>query len=289
MYAASPTRSNVGFRPGVVGMGYYGGGRLNGIAPRRRHGRIFLGQVDPTSIADAIMPQASISNVPGFNEGAYEDILQSAQTGQIAGFTQTCTGIAPSNSAQIAGQAGQLSVSMGSKIIASTAPALAAGPVGLIIFGVGALIGLFASIFEEHARAVAKEQQTECAAVPAFNNGAQAISAAVQNGTLSPAQGSAAIAQLLSEFLAQIAPIERNDAQNCNAGCIWHKCAEAATQGLQAQFSEMSSGTSSTASPAQSSSPAPASWFSQETIVAGVPNFVLAAGAALLLFWVMQK
>lgn len=55
-YALADTRSNVGFRPGVVGMSYYGGGRLNGMGccPKPTLGRVaghaYLGQIPNTTI-----------------------------------------------------------------------------------------------------------------------------------------------------------------------------------------------------------------------------------------------
>lgn len=279
-------------------MGYYGGGRLHGVPlpPRGRGllGRFTLGQLDPASIADSIMAQTEISNTPGFTQDVWNDIQSSAQSGQIEGFVQPCANAGQtSNTAQLAAVSGGIAVSVGSKVIAATAPALAAGPVGIVVMAVGALIGLFASLFEEHARAVAKEQQVECAAVPAFNDGANAISVAVQNGTLTPSAGSAAAAQLLSEFATQISQIEKNDAQNCNAGCVWHKCAQAAVAGMQAQFAEMESAQAASATSTESASgsavaPASDNWFADETIIGGIPNFLIAGAALLVLVMVTE-
>ena len=307
MYAMLNTDPTTGFRPGVQmnGLGCDCGGgpgnwnptkRAPGMGSYRR--RFSLGALAPADVANSIMPQSVISKVPGFTEDIWNDIEQSAEKGSIQGFVQTCNQASGPSGAQIV----QTATSSGSAI-ALAIPAIAAGPFAPFVLIGAALVGLFSQLFEAHAMAVKKEQQVECAAVPAFNDGITAISQAVAAGTISPQTGISSSTQLLQEFQQQISSIMKNDPTQCNAGCVWDKCAQAAVAELQSQFTDMisaaatvapaASGTSSSqvagAGSANLSTEEPAaaeSWFTENTIISSIPNWgVLALAAGAFMFF----
>lgn len=293
MYASLHAPVPIGYRPGFE-LGCYD----CGADPCRRPGpwnptRTGMGATPPADVADSIMPQSAVSNVPGFTQDVWNDIEQSAQTGQISGFVQSCSTASGPSGAQITSMA-----TSGGTTVALLIPAVASGPFAPFILAGAALVGLFAQLFQHHAQAVKKEQATECAAVPAFNDGSLAIQGAVTSGTLTPQQGISALSQLLSEFQAQISSIMTDNAQNCNAGCVWWKCAQAAVASLQSQYQDLINAASASAAASAGTTidpttgeviaaPAAApgtSWFSQETIFGGVPNWGVAAAAVLLAF-----
>ena len=291
------TAPTTGFRPGV---GMSGLGCLEcGDDPCRTPGpwnptrRFSLGALDPTDVANSIMPQSAISKVPGFTQDIWNDIQESAASGQIENFVQPCTGQSGPSGAQIV----QTATSSGSAI-ALAIPAVAAGPFAPFVLIGAALVGLFEQLFAAHARAVKKEQQVECAAVPAFNDGITAITQAVTAGTITPQTGISSSSQLLNSFQQQISQIMKDDPTQCNAGCVWWKCAQAAVAELQSQFQDMitqaetvtPSGTATGSQVAGNNyasatqAAAGASWFTENTIFSSLPNWgvlAIAVGAAM--------
>ena len=227
-----------------------------------RKNRSGIGALSPTDVANQIMPKSQISSTPGFTEAVWQDIEDSAASGQIAGFEQKCPAATGPGAAQL--------VNTGAGIALSIVGGLKMIPTPVTVIG-GAIIGIFASIFAHHAQAVAKEQQVECAAVPAFNDTLSAIADAVSAGTITPQQGIASLSQALTDFQNAISQIMRNDSSNCNAGCVWWKCAQAAVAEMQSQFQDLisqspasgqtatSSGSASTGSSSPNISSAP-SW-----------------------------
>jgi len=95
--------------------------------------------------------------------------------------------------------------------------------VGGVVLAVGALGSLFGIVFGHHAAAVAAERKVLCAAVPSANDTLSAIYDAVGNGTMTPQQGQQALAGLLSQFAATVAPIIKSNSSQCNAACVWIK------------------------------------------------------------------
>ena len=280
-----------GFHPGLLGRLECGENPCRKPGPWNPTRNYGMGALSPSAVADQIMPESQISNTPGFQQSVWNDIEQSAQSGQIAGFVQSCSGATGPSGAQITTM-----VSGAGTTLAMTIPAIASGPFAPFVLAGAALIGLFTQLFQHHAQAVKKEQATECAAVPAFNDASVAIQGAVSSGTVTPQQGISALAQLLSEFQAQISPIMHNDASNCNAGCVWYKCAQAAVAGLQSRFQDLINSASSAATASAGTAIDPttgavipaaapgASWFTEETIFNGVPNWGVLAGAAVIAF-----
>ena len=80
----------------------------------------------------------------------------------------------------------------------STAVSLAS-PVLSEIPGLGSLIGFIVGIFAEHAQAVAQEEQTLCSVSIKATPAIQSIDAAVMAGAITPAQGVAAMQQLVTQ------------------------------------------------------------------------------------------
>jgi hypothetical protein len=92
---------------------------------------------------------------------------------------------------------------------------------GAVTMGIGSIVGIFIAIFQHHAQAVAKEQQMDCAAVPAANNYLQIIQQAVNSGAQTPQQGIAALQSLLSDFRSAIASTTKMNSSQCDAGCYY--------------------------------------------------------------------
>src|SRR5690348_9580477 len=186
-------------------------------------GYVLLGAITADQAAQQAMPTSSIRNTPGFTQAVYNDIVQAAQTGTFQAFNPSgCGGVSAGGNIRIAQTASGLAltgVSMG----LTEAGAVAAATLAPFTLGISALIGLFPLFFSHHSAAVAKEQKTICAAVPAAANYLQQIQAAVQQGYATPAQAIAALQSLLSDFTSQMQSIMKNNASQCNAACVWVK------------------------------------------------------------------
>jgi hypothetical protein len=200
----------------------------------RRFGR--LGALTPDQAAQQAMPTSSISSKAGFTQAVYNDIVAAAAAGNFTAFNPSgCAGIKPSGAklAVIAGAAtaGTMLLKFGG---ASANPILIGVGAGL---EVGSLI--FSAIFSHHSQAVAKEQQVVCAAVPAASDSISAIDGAVQDGTLTPQQGIAALQQLLSSFQGQVASIVKNSPSQCNAACVWTKMLTAIVAMKSSQYQDL--------------------------------------------------
>lgn len=95
----------------------------------------------------------------------------------------------------------------------------ATGPAAPFVALAGAIVGLFSAIFAHHAQAVAKERQTQCAALPAASNYLQIIQNAVSSGASSPQDGMAALDSLQRDFESMMQPILKMSGSQCNAAC----------------------------------------------------------------------
>jgi hypothetical protein len=273
------------------------------IRPRTRRlqrlGR--FGALTPDQAAQQAMPTSTISSRAGFTQTVYNDILQAAQNGNFVAFNPTgCTGIQPSG-AQLA-LVGASAGSSAAKLALTLAGV--AGPAGLIVAGIGAAINIFGALFSHHAQAVALEQKTVCAAVPAASDSITAITQAVQNGTVPPQTGIQMLQNLQAQFSQQVAPIIKNNSSQCNAACVWVKMLQAIVAELSSQFQDMANAqqaqAQSQAAAAQQAQSNPAAVASnpvaavQNTVNTtaaqiGVPSWTLYAAAGLLLFLVVSK
>ena len=251
---------------------------LGGDRRSPRRGHAILAALDPAAVANGIMPQSAISKTPGFTQDIWNDILASAQGGQIANFQQNCANVGSSS-----GTTAKL-VTTGAGVGLSIATALAPIPiVGWLAMAGEAIIGIFTAIFQEHAQAVAKEQQVECAAVPAANQALSTIANGVADGTITPAQGIASLSQLLTEFQSTITPIMKNSPTQCNAGCVWWKCLQAAVAEMQSQFQDLENASQPSAtSSATSSATGPSATIALSTLPSWLP--IAAIGVLAFLF-----
>lgn len=105
---------------------------------------------------------------------------------------------------------------------------------------IAAIVGLFEMIFAHHAKAVAAEQSTLCAAVPAANNYLDIIQSAVASGTVTPQAGIAALDSLVADFQSAVGSImQRNATKDCNAACCMFSNLQAVAMWLKAQYQAM--------------------------------------------------
>jgi hypothetical protein len=107
--------------------------------------------------------------------------------------------------AQITGEVGSIAIG-----IASMA--------GTSIPGIGPAIAAIKSIFQHHALAVAKEQDTICSVAGVINQVLAHLDAQVLNGTISPSTASAGLQTYIAQVSEQLATI--TTANPCNAGCV---------------------------------------------------------------------
>jgi len=217
--------------------------RQIGAYPYRRRR---LGALTPDQAAQTAMPTNTVRSTAGFTQAVYNEIVQSAAAGQVVATNpSTCQGSASLKPAIL---------SVGSGIALKLAPL--AGPAAPLVALGAAAAGLFAVIFGSHAAKVAKENQVLCASVPAANDSLLAIDQAVQNGTLSPSQGQAALTQLLAEFSQNVASIIKMSPSQCNAACVWTKQLQAVVAQKSSVYADLLAAQSAAA--AASSTPAPA-------------------------------
>jgi hypothetical protein len=195
-----------------------------------------LGALTPDQAAQQAMPKGTISSKAGFTQQVYDDIVQAAQSGQFAAFNPSgCTGVSAGGNLKLAQTATGLALT-GASAGAAIAGALTV--VAPFLAPITAIVGLFGMIFSHHAQAVALEQRTVCAAVPAANNYLQVIEQAVQSGAATPQQGIQALQSLLSDFTSQVSGIMKNNSSQCNAACVWVKELTAIVAEVSSQYQD---------------------------------------------------
>ncbi len=229
-----------------------------------------LSAITPDQASQMAMPKNTITSRAGFNQAAYDQITQSAQQMQIAmPLPSSCNG-----TGSVSLKPAIMSVASG--IALKLAPMT--GPAAPFVALGAAALGLFSTLFAGHAAAVRKEQQVECATIPAANDSLNAIYAAVKNGTMSPADGKSALSQLYTEFRQQISSILQEDSSHCNAACVVSKELKAAIAEMSSQFDDMA--TAAAANPVGSA----LSPISNAIAAAGLPSWALPA-AGFFLLW----
>jgi hypothetical protein len=105
---------------------------------------------------------------------------------------------------------------------------------------------IFSAIFAHHAAAVAKEQGTLCAAVPAANQALQVIDEAVQSGQATPQQAIDALNAMPGQFRSQVSGIY----QDCNAACVMYEELEAICLVKASQYQDLIDSANATAAAA---------------------------------------
>jgi hypothetical protein len=235
-----------------------------------------LGAITADQAAQQAMPKSSVRSTPGFTQAVYNDIVAAAQSGEFQAFNPSgCSGVSAGGNLKLIQTGGSLALT-GLQIGLTTSGAISAAALAPFTMGISALIGLFPMFFQHHAQAVALEQKTICAAVPAAENYLQVIEQAVQSGQIDPAHGIAALQSLLSDFTAQMSSIMKNTSSACNAACVWVKELTAIVAYQTAAYQDLESA----AQPAQAAPspltapPAPSS----PAVVTPRPNTVPAAG-----------
>jgi hypothetical protein len=203
--------------------------QLRGL-PAGRHG-LGNGVITPQEAEAQVVTPSQYTGAK-MTQAEVDAIIQSATQGYLPfgpadwqpGWN--CNGRPSVGAAQILQIGGGLGLGFagaeGSAIAATIG--VSASIIGLAFAGIGAIIGLFIAIFEHHAQAVAKEENVLCQAVPALNNTLNALSTAVQNGTISYATGIATLPQIQQEFASAVASIIKDDQSHCNAACVWTMC-----------------------------------------------------------------
>jgi hypothetical protein len=139
--------------------------------------------------------------------------------------------------------------------LATTAGVVAAPLTLGISIAVSSIIGLFSTLINHHAQAVAKEQTTLCSAVPAANNYLNIIAQAVASGQASPQDGISALESLKGDFRSSVGSIYGD----CNAACVMYMELEAICAVMESQFQDLISG-------------------AQQVVTAGGPNVTQPAG-----------
>ena len=219
------------------------------------------------------MPLSTIRSTAGFTQAVYDGIKSAAAAGQFTNFNfSSCGNSGTSLKPALLSVAGGI----GLKLAAATGPAAP-----FVAVGAG-LLQLFGALFGAHAGKVAKEQQVECAAVPAANDALQAIDQAVQNGTITPASAISGLQNLLAQFTQQVSSIVQMSSSQCNAGCVWTKTLQAIVAEKISQYQDLQTQQQAQqqANPV-SSALAP---IASAITTAGLPSWVLPAAIGFVIY-----
>lgn len=262
-----------------------------------------LGAITPQQATEQIFPAAKVRSTAGFNQAVRDVILAAATAGYLnAPLPSPCgsQSFAPGGDVKLISTASGLALT-GVSIGLTATGAITAAALAPWTLGISALIGIFPMIFAHHAQAVAKENQTICASVPACNNALQVIMQAVTNGQATPQQAISALQSLQSDFASQVSSIIKDNSSQCNAACVWKESLAAVVLVLSSQLQDLASApTASTATtaavpsavtvPAGSSGlatvAAPAA--STDATIFGLPEWAVLAAAGVALFLVVR-
>jgi hypothetical protein len=205
------------------------------------------------SIVAQLIP--TVSKTPGFDQRAVDFTLQAVATGRLPAYTEErCASIKPLDKKTLITN---LSASVVSSVAtgaataaasASTAAASASSAPGMfaalapaapfLIIGAVAL-GVIGAIFAHHAKAVAAEQSTMCAAVPAANEGLAWIDAEFQAGRMAKADAIAALNSLLQNFTQYVRPVmKESGTRQCNLACGYNRALTAIVTKKRAEYAE---------------------------------------------------
>lgn len=155
----------------------------------------------------------------------------------FTGSTQGCSNLKVSMKGALTSSIGSGAVSVGGM--------LATNPVtlipGLVTMGVGAIVTGIGDLFTHHAKAVAKEQGTLCAAVPAANATLEQLDEWLASGQVTASTVSQALDALLANFQAMTAPITSHGS-TCNEGCIYNRALRGIVARRKADLAAAASG-----------------------------------------------
>lgn len=198
--------------------------------------------------SDRVLSAWGLAGLGALDANANGAIAASGQTGRITQNgggaiyvpgTPDCKASGVSGGAQdlqLAGKVGGLALTAASVPWAGAGTALLTAPATFgISIAIAGIVGIFSTIFQHHAQAVAKEQSTLCTAVPAANNYLNVIDQAVASGTASPQQGLQALDSLSSDFKSAVSGIYKS----CNAACVMQMCLDAAIATQRARYTAL--------------------------------------------------
>ena len=213
------------------------------------HGYITLGAIDGCDCGGACGCSDARTawglaglGVLGLTSGATAAIASSGQAGRIVQGgggpiyvpgTADCAASGVSGGAQnlqLAGKAGGLALT-GAQAIGIVGAPFSLG----ISLAISGIVGIFSTIFNHHAKAVAKEQSVLCTAVPAANNYLDVIDQAVASGAASAQKALQALDSLSSDFRSAVSGIYKS----CNAACVMQMCLDAALATQRAKYSAL--------------------------------------------------
>lgn len=250
-----------------------------------------LGALTAQQAADQVFPQSKVRSKAGFDQGVRDAVLQSATSGRMdAPLPTTCGGgSSTSNTVKLIQTAGGLALTGVS--VGAAAAGVASAALAPWTLGISALIGIFPMIFQHHAQAVALENRTICASVPAANNALDVIMSAVASGAATPQQAISALHSVESDFGSQVSKIEKNSSSACNAACVWRLMLRAAVVRLTSQLQDLQNQTpaaSAAAAPVTASQSGLATLTPAAATTAGIPTWALLAAAGVALVMVMR-
>lgn len=131
---------------------------------------------------------------------------------------------------QLAGKAGGLALT-GAQVAGVVSAPFTFG----LSIAISGIVGIFSTIFNHHAQAVAKEQNVLCTAVPAANNYLNVIDQAVASGAATAQQALQALDSLASDFQSTVSGIYKS----CNAACVMQMCLAAAIATQKAKYTAL--------------------------------------------------
>jgi hypothetical protein len=252
---------------------YPGGGRSLGVYRRLRG----LGAMDPSTAAAQVIGSdknvnAGSKSAIAASAGALQLLDANGQPAYIPGPECSAATGAPSgaqNDMKLASTSAGLALTGVNVGLMATGTALGPLTAGISI-AVSSIIGLFSTLINHHAQAVAKEQTVLCSAVPAANNYLNIIAQAVSSGLSTPADGISALESLKGDFRSAVGSIY-ND---CNAACVMNMELDAVILVMESQFQDMISAASAAAAvPVAAPAAAPPT-----VITAGGPNVTAPGG-----------
>ncbi len=203
----------------------------------------------------ALDPSSAVTQVVGsdtqVNAGSKAAILASAQRLQmldansqpayIPGGTECTAAQGVPSGAQTDLKIGQTAAGLAltGVNVGLQAAGVALGPVTAgISIAVSTIVGLFSTLVNHHAQAVAKEQTVLCSAVPAANNYLNVIAQAVSGGLATPQDGINALESLKGDFRSSVGSIYKD----CNAACVMYMELEAICAVMESQYQDLISG-----------------------------------------------
>lgn len=168
-------------------------------------------------------------------------------TSLTANALQTTAGLATAGGLiTSSGAAAGAAAASGSGAAAGGGGASAAGSAGFLAAAAPFLIlgavafGVISAIFAHHAKAVAAEQTTMCAAVPGANEALAWVDSEFRSGRLSKQDASASLDELFRNFDRFIQPVlkDTGDGKKCNLACGYRRALQAIVAKKKAEYAE---------------------------------------------------